>query len=356
MPHALARPTTRRATALAALVVAAVLTVTGCSTATPTGEAAAPTSTTTDGVVVEHAHGSTTIPEKPERIVALSWMTPDIVAALGVNPVGMEKVWGAGDSGFQPWFEEFVTAEYGSTPEIIPYTEAGPNYEAIKALDPDLILGLYSGITDIEYERLSEIAPTVPYIEGPWNPSTWQDMTRTVGKAMWEDEKAEELIAETEGKIATLADEHPEFDGKTFVWGLTLNEGGTDLGVYLEYDPRVRITEALGFTSTSAMDGSLSTAEGDNWYTGVSLENLYDVPADLFVAWGSSAAEGTYTVENPIVSRWAPIAADSYVIYADEAKASAISAPTVLSLDYVLPTYVEDLAAALEGDPTVSGE
>lgn len=356
MPHALARPTTRRATALAALVVAAVLTVTGCSTATPTGEAAAPTSTTTDGVVVEHAHGSTTIPEKPERIVALSWMTPDIVAALGVNPVGMEKVWGAGDSGFQPWFEEFVTAEYGSTPEIIPYTEAGPNYEAIKALDPDLILGLYSGITDIEYERLSEIAPTVPYIEGPWNPSTWQDMTRTVGKAMWEDEKAEELIAETEGKIATLADEHPEFDGKTFVWGLTLNEGGTDLGVYLEYDPRVRITEALGFTSTSAMDGFLSTAEGDNWYTGVSLENLYDVPADLFVAWGSSAAEGAYTVENPIVSRWDPIAADSYVIYADEAKASAISAPTVLSLDYVLPTYVEDLAAALEGDPTVSGE
>jgi len=356
MPHALARPTTRRATALAALVVAAVLTVTGCSTSTPTGEAAAPTSTTTDGVVVEHAHGSTTIPEKPERIVALSWMTPDIVAALGVNPVGMEKVWGAGDSGFQPWFEEFVTAEYGSTPEIIPYTEAGPNYEAIKALDPDLILGLYSGITDIEYERLSEIAPTVPYIEGPWNPSTWQDMTRTVGKAMWEDEKAEELIAETEGKIATLADEHPEFDGKTFVWGLTLNEGGTDLGVYLEYDPRVRITEALGFTSTSAMDGFLSTAEGDNWYTGVSLENLYDVPADLFVAWGSSAAEGTSTVENPIVSRWDPIAADSYVIYADEAKASAISAPTVLSLDYVLPTYVEDLAAALEGDPTVSGE
>lgn len=353
MQHVFARPNTRRVSALVAVAVAAVLAMTGCATSAA-DTAAAPAAT--DGVVVEHAHGSTTITEKPQRIVALGWMTPDIVAALGVNPVGIEEVWGAGESGFQPWFEDFVTTEYGGTPEIIPYAEEGPNYEAIKALKPDLILGLYSGITDIEYERLTEIAPTVPYIEGPWNPGTWEEMTRTVGTAMWEDDKAEELIGDTEELVSTLADEHPEFDGKTFVWGLTLNEGGTDLGVYLEYDPRVRITEALGFTSTSAMDSFLTSAEGDNWYTGVSLEKLYDVQADLFVAWGGSADEGTYTVENKVVSRWEPIAANSYVIYADAAAASAISAPTVLSLQYVLPSYVDDLAAALQGKPTISGE
>ena len=353
MQHVFARPNTHRVPALVAVAVAAVLAMTGCATSAAD---TAPTQAATDGVVVEHAHGSTTITEKPQRIVALGWMTPDIVAALGVNPVGIEEVWGAGESGYQPWFEDFVTTEYGDTPEIIPYAEEGPNYEAIKALKPDLILGLYSGITDIEYERLTEIAPTVPYIKGPWNPGTWEEMTRTVGTAMWEDDKAEELIGDTEKLVSTLADEHPEFDGKTFVWGLTLNEGGTDLGVYLEYDPRVRITEALGFTSTSAMDSFLTSAEGDNWYTGVSLEKLYDVQADLFVAWGGSADEGAYTVENKVVSRWEPIAANSYVIYADAAAASAISAPTVLSLQYVLPTYVDDLAAALQGKPTISGE
>ena len=353
MQNVFARPNTHRVSALVAVAVAAVLAMTGCATSAAD---TAPTQAATDGVVVEHAHGSTTITEKPQRIVALGWMTPDIVAALGVNPVGIEEVWGAGESGYQPWFEDFVTTEYGDTPEIIPYAEEGPNYEAIKALKPDLILGLYSGITDIEYERLTEIAPTVPYIEGPWNPGTWEEMTRTVGTAMWEDDKAEELIGDTEKLVSTLADEHPEFDGKTFVWGLTLNEGGTDLGVYLEYDPRVRITEALGFTSTSAMDSFLTSAEGDNWYTGVSLEKLYDVQADLFVAWGGSADEGAYTVENKVVSRWEPIAANSYVIYADAAAASAISAPTVLSLQYVLPTYVDDLAAALQGKPTISGE
>ncbi len=353
MPYAFARSKTRRAWPLAALAVATVLVMSGCSSS---GAGSEPGQAATDGVVIEHAHGSTTIPEKPKRIVALSWMTPDIVAALGVNPVGVEEVWGAGDSGFTPWLEEFVTAEYGETPEIIPYAEEGPNYEAIKALEPDLILGLYSGITDIEYERLSKIAPTVPYIEGPWNPSTWEEMTRTVGKAMWEDDKAEQLISETEDLVDSLAGEHPEFDGKTFVWGLTLNEGGTDLGVYLEHDPRVRITESLGFASTPALDSFLSTAEGDNWYTGVSLEKLYDVPADLFVAWGGSVDEGKYTVENKIVSRWEPIAANSYVIYADEAEGAAISAPTVLSLKYILPKYVDNLAAALQGTPTISGK
>ncbi|MCV0333915.1 iron-siderophore ABC transporter substrate-binding protein [Microbacterium sp. STF-2] len=353
MSHASARPKIRRGSALVAAAVAAALTLAGCSS---TPEESSSASTATDGVVIEHGHGKTVIPEKPQRIVTLGWMTADIVAALGTNPVGMEEVWGAGESGYQPWFEDYVTAEYGETPEIIPFLEDGPNYEAIKELKPDLILSLYSGVSDIEYERLTEIAPTVPYIEGPWNPGTWEDMTRTVGKALSEEDKADELIAETEKQITTLAGEHPEFEDKTFVWGLTLNEGGTDLGVYLEYDPRVRITEALGFTSTPAMDSFLKTAEGDNWYTGVSLENLYDVEADLFAAWGGSADEGTYTVENKVVSRWNPIANGSYVIYADDAEASAISAPTVLSLKYILPTYVDDLAGALQGEPTITGK
>ncbi|GAA1599597.1 ABC transporter substrate-binding protein [Leucobacter chromiireducens] len=355
MPHAFARPQIRRASGLTALLAAAALALTGCSPSTSGAAESAPAASG-DAVVIEHAHGSTTIPAKPKRIVALGWMSPDIVAALGTNPVGIEEVWGADEDGFQPWFEDYVMEEYGETPEIIPFTEEGPNFEAIKALDPDLIVSLYSGITDVEYERLSGIAPTLPYITRAWDPSTWQDMTRTLGTAMSEEDRAEELIADTEELVTSLAGEHPEFEDKTFVWGLTLNEGGTDLGVYLNYDPRVRITEELGFTSTSAMDTFLGTAEGDNWYTGVSLEQLGDVEADLFGAWGGSVAEGEYTVANKVVSQWNPIAKKSYVIYTDQADASAISAPTVLSLQYILPQYVEDLANALQGKPTINGK
>src|SRR5690349_20805076 len=144
MTHASARPKTRRGAALVAAAIAAALTLAGCTASADTDET---TAASAEGVVIEHAHGETVIPEKPQRIVTLGWMTPDIVAALGTNPVGMEEVWGADESGYQPWFEDFVTEEYGETPEIIPFTEDGPNYEAIKALKPDLILSLYSGVT-----------------------------------------------------------------------------------------------------------------------------------------------------------------------------------------------------------------
>lgn len=351
MSHASARPIGRRRLSLAALALAAALSIVGCSPASD----AAPEPADGNGVSIEHAHGTTVIPEKPKRIVTLGWMTADIVAALGENPVGVEKVWGAGESGFQPWFEDYVTEEYGETPALIEYTEDGPNYEAIKALKPDLILGLYTGLTDVEYQRLSEIAPTVPYLERPWDAGTWEDMTRTVGKAMWADERAEQAVTETTDLVASLAEAHPEFTGKSVVWGLSLTEGSTDLGVYLDYDPRVRITEALGFDSTSAMSTFYETAEGDNWYTGVSLERLNEVDADLFAAWAGTVAEAEYTVANKVVARWAPIAKGSYVFYAGEADASAISAPTVLSLQYILPTYVDDLAEALAGTPTIAG-
>ncbi|MDQ1082778.1 MULTISPECIES: ABC transporter substrate-binding protein [Microbacterium] len=356
MTHASARPRTRRRVALAA-AIAAALSLAGC--ATPAGtepSTSASTAASTATVTIEHAYGGTVIPHKPQRIVTLGWMTSDVVAALGTNPVGMEEVWGTDESGYQPWFEEYVTEQYGELPTLIPPTEDGPNYEAIMALQPDLILSLYSGITDVEYERLSEIAPTVPYLERPWDAGTWQDLTRVVGRAMSEDARAEALIADTEGQIADLAAAHPEFEGKTFVWGLTLDEGGTDLGVYLSYDPRVRITEALGFVSTSAMDEFASTAEGDNWYSGVSLERLSDVQADLFVGWGSGRDQAEYSVQNKVFSRWAPIAAGAYVYYTDATDASAISAPTVLSLPFILPRYVDDLAAALRGEPTIAAQ
>ncbi len=356
MSHASARPKIRRGSALVAAAIAAALTLAGC---TASGEAAgsAPTSAAVDGVVIEHGHGKTVIPEKPQRVVALGWMTPDIVAALGTNPVGIEEVWGADESGYQPWFEDYVTEEYGETPEIIPFVEDGPNYEAIKELKPDLILSLYSGVTDIEYERLSEIAPTVPYIEGPWNPGTWEGMTRTVGKALSEDAKAEELIAETEEQITTLAGRAPRVPGQDLRLGSDPERG--------RYRPRrlPRVRPARAHHRGAGLhlhlgDGQLPReCRGRQLVqTGVSLENLYDVQADLFAAWGGSADEGKYTVENKVVSRWEPIAAGSYVIYANDAEASAISAPTVLSLKYILPKYVDDLAAALQGEPTIDGK
>ena len=51
------------------------------------------------------------------------------------------------------------------------YSESGDlNFEVILDEDPDIILAPYSGFSQEDYARLSEIAPTVPYDNKPWQP------------------------------------------------------------------------------------------------------------------------------------------------------------------------------------------
>lgn len=88
MLHASARSRTRRLSGVAALIAAAAIALTGCTAPAADTEQDPGAAT---GVTIEHAHGTTVIPEKPKRIVALGWMTPDIVAALGENPVASKR-------------------------------------------------------------------------------------------------------------------------------------------------------------------------------------------------------------------------------------------------------------------------
>ena len=50
----------------------------------------------------------------------------------------------------------------------------GLDYEAISDSNPDIILAAYSGITQEEYDLLSEIAPVVAYPENAWQ-TLWRD-------------------------------------------------------------------------------------------------------------------------------------------------------------------------------------
>ncbi|KZE90562.1 ABC transporter substrate-binding protein [Microbacterium sp. TNHR37B] len=342
----------RRRAPLITALLAVALVMSGCAGETADSGASAPES----GAVIEHAHGRTTVPEHPQRVVTLGLMSADIVAALGVNPVGVEELWGANDNGYLPWFDDYITANFDERPTVIPALEDGPNYEAIQALEPDLILGLYTGISDVEYARLSEIAPTIPYIDGPFDPGTWQGMTETIGTALGKEDEADRLVSETESFIEELVSSHPVIEDKTFVWGLALTPGDPGMGAYLAYDARVRITEALGLVSTPYMETLEKTSEGNLWYSGVSLENLSDVPADVFIAWPNNGiSDVDYSLANEVFLSWDPIASGSYVIFTEPASAAAITAPTVLSMPYILPGYIDHIAAALQGTPWVEG-
>ena len=109
----------------------------------------------------EHRFGTTVVESRPERVVSLSYQNHDNFLALGVVPVGIRYWYGDYPFGVWPWAQEALG---DAEPFVI---EGEISIEAIAALEPDLIEAVWSGITEEEYQLLSEIAPVIPAVPLP---------------------------------------------------------------------------------------------------------------------------------------------------------------------------------------------
>lgn len=296
-------------------------------------------------VTIEHVYGETTIESKPERILTIGWMSQDTVLALGEIPVGIPHtgIWGGDDEGFYPWVRARLDELGGEFPARLNYDDGIP-FEDILALDPDVITARHSGVTAEEYERLSAIAPTVAYVAQPWS-GEWRDITRTVGKIMGKGAEAEELVAETEAKIAAMREQHPEFAGRTFTFAGNVSEGAGELAIYVSTDPRVQLLQDMGLTLSEGVK-ALPTDQGFN--IRVSLENLESVDADIFFAWHMDASGADYVRTNPLISRFRPVAEGRFVSILDRSFVMATSAPSPLSIPFALDTLVPRISEVLQ--------
>lgn len=351
--------TLRRSSFLLGLAAAPLLAA--CSSGDGDEDAAAdgPADGSGDGfpVTLEHAYGQTEIPAKPERVVTIGWMTHDVVAALGVVPVLVPSSWGGDEEGFNPWFrtqvEEILGAEM---PEVLTETEDGPDYEQILAQAPDLILAPHSGLTEVQFQRLSEIAPTVAQKEAAWSSGTWQDLTGIIATALGETAQSETLVADTEALIEETAASFPNLEGASFVYTLTLDAagGGTELGLYVSGDPRVSLLHEFGLVDSPALAPASEGEDPDTFNVGVSLEELDTIEADVVVAWSNTAENTQYSLEHPLFSRWDPIADEHYYITDDPVLGMATSGPSVLSIPWAIEEgYIEGISQAVDGDAVV---
>lgn len=333
---------------ISAMLLATAILVTGCAGATGNnqgGDAGAHAENNADGsfpVTITHALGEATIDEAPQRVVTLGWAAEDAAVALGVVPIAVpEYTWGADDNGYLPWFRDAVEALGEPLPQTLPSGEV--DFEQILTLSPDVILAPYSGISDAEYKRLSDIAPTVAYSEEPWA-SSWQDLTSTVGKALGRSDEAAELLDSTEAMFEDYAADHPEFAGVNLAYGMGLTDGTSELTLYFPSDPRVEFVEALGFTTPpSVIDFAERSALGSS--DSASLELLGDFDdADVFLAWAASEEDKKRTLGNPLVSLWRPVADGKGLVLTDPSLVWATSSPTALNIPWALETVVPQLA------------
>src|SRR5690606_34561195 len=126
-------------------------------------------------VSIEHKYGTTEIKSPPERVVTVGMTDQDAVLALGIKPVGVVEFSGLGLGVTEyPW----SARQWGGTRPTVVGQREDFKFEQIAALRPDLIIGLYTGMTKADYDKLSKIAPTVAQsADHPDYAMPWQDMT-----------------------------------------------------------------------------------------------------------------------------------------------------------------------------------
>lgn len=335
----------RRTLALGLLALS--LLVAGCgdggsgeASAPDTADAAASSASPTFPVTIEHALGTTEIAEAPDRVVTWGWGSADAAVALGVVPVAMPfQAYGGDEKGVLPWLREYIEAEDLDVPEVLPETEEVP-IEAIAAARPDLILAVYSGITEAEYELLSEIAPTVAYPEQAWA-TPWRETIEIVGQALGKTAEADALLADIDARIQAKAEEYPELNGKTVavVWSTP-----DTFYVYKPADARVEFTMELGMQSAPSVD---ELAEGgETFYYTLSLERLGELTSDVLVSYADTEEASQAFLSSPAAQAMPQVQAGTVAEVIGTEFIAAVSPPTALSLTWGLEEYVEILADA----------
>ncbi|MBP6117172.1 MAG: siderophore ABC transporter substrate-binding protein [Neisseriaceae bacterium] len=176
-----------------------------------TKETADSTATPTATVSIEHKLGTVEVKQNPERVVTFDFGALDTLEALGVEIIGLPK------ANIPAYLEKYKDDKYvdmGGLKE--------PNFEAIHAAKPDLII-----ISDRQaklFDQLNEIAPTV-YTNVDYNdyvPSLEKNV-KTLAGLFGKEAQAEEALAALKADIASVNEKTNAMSEKGLI--LLVNDG-----------------------------------------------------------------------------------------------------------------------------------
>ncbi|MFC7365438.1 MULTISPECIES: ABC transporter substrate-binding protein [Bhargavaea] len=147
---------------------------------------------------VEHAMGTTEIPDTPKRVVILTNEGTESLLSMGVKPVGAVKSWVG-----EPWYDHISDEMEGV--EVVG-EESQVNVEAIAKLKPDLIIGNKMRQEDI-YPQLEKIAPTVfaETLRGDW-----KENFKLYAEALNKQEEGEKVLADFDARIGELKEKYAD--------------------------------------------------------------------------------------------------------------------------------------------------
>lgn len=332
------------------LSIAAILLIVGCSSQSATESDEKKTdSTNADSkypITIKHALGETVIKKKPERVVTIQWGNQDIPLALGVVPVGISAAnFGVQDkSGLLPWTKEKLDELGAKEPNVFQDTD-GLDFEAISDANPDVILAAYAGITQEDYDTLSEIAPVVAYPKAAWA-TTWREQVELNATGMGMKEEGEQLIKDIEEMIKEKLTKYPEIKGKKVVWVNFSVKDLSKLHIYTPVDSRAAFLHELGLEYPESITEMI---EDPNSYSlelsSENVEALYD--ADLIVGYGNDELLKTIQGDS-LLGNIPAVKRGSVAFIESDTPLVAAGTPTPLSIEYTIDEYLKLISGAID--------
>ncbi|MDO5618682.1 ABC transporter substrate-binding protein [Kocuria sp.] len=335
-----------RRSALTGFAAFGALALAGCQTGSSDDDAT--TAATGDFPrTIEHAYGSTTIEEVPQRVATIAWVNQDVVLALGVVPVGMAATdFGGNANQSTDWFDDALAENGGEEPTKWSETD-GLDFQAIAAAEPDLIVGVYSGMTEEDYNRLSEIANTLapPKDTAPYG-TPWDETTRIIGEALGRDQQAEDLISSVEDQLSQAADDNPELAGKTFIYGTVDPSAEEQISIYTDVDNRPRFLKSLGMEQAPVIVEA-EGADPSAFFIGWSPERADELESDVLVSWATDEDVRQAIESDELLNKIPAVANNHLVLQTDGQETLSVSAASPLSIPWAIENVVPQIAEVL---------
>jgi iron complex transport system substrate-binding protein len=300
-------------------------------------------------MTIKHALGTTTIQAKPARVATVNWANHEAPLALGVVPVGMAAAnFGDDDGdGLLPWVEKRLEELHAAKPVLFDETD-GIDFEAVADTKPDVILAAYSGLTQQDYDTLSDIAPVVAYPEAAWA-TPWREIIRMNSKAIGLAAEGDKLISGIEGDIATVVAKYPQLKGKSAMFMTHVDPNDvSEIGFYTTHDTRTLFFEDLGLTTP----GSIAEAsKGTDKFALTRSAEQIDVFDDVDIITGYGDEKGELLAKlrkDPLLSKIPAVERGSVYLLPGSKPLGTAANPTPLSISWVLEDYVKALAEAAD--------
>lgn len=194
----------KRTVSLVSTLLALTLAVAGCAGVASTDangsaggstspvQTAEPRPETQDTILITHQLGETVVPVNPEKVVVFDFGILDTLDLLGVEVAGLPQ------GNVPPYLSQYTHSRYTNVGTL-----QEPDFEALSALDPDLII--ISARTSTHYEALSELAPTI-YLAvdtSQYMESFKQNMER-IGAIFQKEEQVAAELKKIEDQIAAV--------------------------------------------------------------------------------------------------------------------------------------------------------